>query len=360
MTFRLHVDAQRWRAHVQDQRDRISAAGASLVPVIKGNGYGLGREVLLREAAALGVGAIAVGTVFEAEAALTMDSFRGDIVVLAPWEPRDTHACAVWERIDARDSERRIIRTVSDPSAASALAGRRHLVEQSGSMHRFGMADVRAWMDTNGCEGVSLHLPITSPPSPARAPLAHGVSTHALEAMAALPGAGSSLWVSHLSVDDVRQVVAHAQGARVRLRVGTSLWLGDRSALTALGTVLAVHRDVSAPVGYRQRRGPSHGTLLVVGGGTAHGVALSAPSAAATARTRAVTMASGVLEATGRMRSPFHIGGPDGPQAWFAESPHMHVSLLWLPRGWKEPEIGEELHCDIRMTIAHPDVITGL
>lgn len=360
MTFRLHVDAHRWRAHLQDQRDQISAAGASLVPVIKGNGYGLGRDVLLREAASLGVGTIAVGTVFEAEAALTLDSFRGDIVVLAPWEPRDAHASAVWDRLDQRDVERRIIRTVAHPDAASAIAGRRHLVEQSGSMHRFGMADVRALVDARGCEGVSLHLPITPPPPPARAPLAHGVSTHALEAMAALPGAASALWVSHLSIDDVRQVVAHAQGARVQLRVGTSLWLGDRSAIAALGTVLAVHRDVSAPVGYRQRRGPSHGTLLVVGGGTAHGVALAAPSAASSARSRAVTVASGVLEASGRMRSPFHIGGPDGPQAWFAESPHMHVSLLWLPRGWKEPEVGEELQCDIRMTVAHPDVITGL
>ena len=330
------------------------------MPVIKGNGYGLGRDVLLDEAASLGVPAIAVGTVFEAESALSHESFGGDIVVLAPWEPRDVPAAALWERIDGRDIRQRVIRTVADGNAASRIAGRRHLVERSGSLHRFGMRDVSGLLHEPGCEGVSLHLPIDPPPAPPRAPMAQGVSTHALEAMAALPGTESSLWVSHLGVEDVRQVVAHAQGARVHVRVGTSLWLGDRSALSALGTVLAVHRDVSAPVGYRQRRGPSHGTLLVVGGGTAHGVALAAPSAAASARSRAVSVASGVLEASGRMRSPFHIGGPDGPQAWFAESPHMHVSLLWLPRGWKAPEIGEELHCDVRMTIAHPDLITGL
>lgn len=362
MTFRLHVDAERWRTHLRAQIDAVVQAGAQPVPVIKGNGYGFGREVLLSEAARLGVSAVAVGTVFEAEAALASGRFSGDIVVLAPWEPRDGHAAEAWDRVNALDAQHRIVRTVSDAAAVAAAqaSGRRHVVEQISSMHRFGVNSVTAFAHAAGCEGLSVHLPITAPPPPARAPLAHGVSTHALEAIAALPDASSSLWVSHLSGDDVRQVVAHAQGAQVRVRVGTSLWLGDRGAFSALGTVLAVHRDVSAPVGYRQRRGPSHSTLLVVGGGTAHGVALAAPSAASSVRSRAVSVASGVLEASGRMRSPFHIGGADGPQAWFAEAPHMHVSLLWLPRGWKAPEVGEELHCDIRMTIAHPDLITGL
>ena len=64
----------------------------------------------------------------------------------------------------------------------------------------------------------------------------------------------------------------------VRLRVGTRLWLGERSALRAAGTVLAVHPTPQGQsAGYHQRRGPRDGYVVVVSGGTSHGVALTAP-----------------------------------------------------------------------------------
>jgi alanine racemase len=77
MTFTLHVEAERWRAHASATRDAVRAAisrGAhhpsegDLVPVAKGNGYGLGNDRLTREATRLGLTRIAVGTVFEAAA----------------------------------------------------------------------------------------------------------------------------------------------------------------------------------------------------------------------------------------------------------------------------------------------------
>ncbi|MCW2830166.1 MAG: alanine racemase, partial [Aeromicrobium sp.] len=59
--FELDVDATRWRAALST----VTAAHPGLVPVVKGNGYGFGREALAREAATLGVDTIAVGTYAE-------------------------------------------------------------------------------------------------------------------------------------------------------------------------------------------------------------------------------------------------------------------------------------------------------
>jgi len=47
MTFTLYVDEQRWRAHLR----ATLASEAAIVPVIKGNGYGLGNQRLAAEAA---------------------------------------------------------------------------------------------------------------------------------------------------------------------------------------------------------------------------------------------------------------------------------------------------------------------
>jgi hypothetical protein len=355
VTFRLHVNASSWRAHLSSERDRIAAAGATVVPVIKGNGYGFGRELLLRESVGLGVQSIAVGTVFEARDVLTREDhgFTGSVVVLTPWDLRDAHARAVWDQLDTFDNSHRLVRTVSSAEMRARVGSRRHLVERESSMSRFGIPG--HGFVGEGAEGVSVHLPLEQPVNDSTG--SSGASGRTLEAIRALGVAGESLWLSHLIESELRQVCAHAQSTRVFLRSGTGLWLGDRQALQALGTVLAVHRDVDGPVGYRQRRGPRNGTLLIVGGGTAHGVALEAPTAARSVRARAVRVAGGVLEASGRMRSPFRIGS-EGPRAWFAEPPHMQVSMLWMPSGADIPEVGQELPCDVRMTTATFDSVT--
>ena len=60
MTIRLSVDRARWWAHVTDVAEQIDG----LVPVVKGNGYGFGRDGLAIAAVELSP-LLAVGTVHE-------------------------------------------------------------------------------------------------------------------------------------------------------------------------------------------------------------------------------------------------------------------------------------------------------
>jgi hypothetical protein len=175
--------------------------------------------------------------------------------------------------------------------------------------------------------------------------------------MAAMTSA-AALWVSHLDDRELATVRRSLPEIALFARIGTRLWLGDRSALQTRGTVLAVHEVGRGQAsGYRQRRASRAGAVLVVGGGTAHGVALESPSANVSARQRVVTAGTGVLDAAGRALSPFHVAGR---QRWFAEPPHMQVSLVRVPEGVPLPAVGDELDVDVRMTTVHPDRVVGL
>src|SRR3546814_6894527 len=77
--------------------------------------------------------------------------------------------------------------------------------------------------------------------------------------------------------------------------------------------------------GYRGRSAPKSGTILIVSGGTAHGIGLEAPTGANTMKARASAIARGGMDAAGFVRSPYSIGGK---QRLFAEPPHMQASML--------------------------------
>ena len=50
MAFAVTVNAQRWRDHQDTVCDAVRrSGGAPLVPVIKGNGYGLGQRLLVTD-----------------------------------------------------------------------------------------------------------------------------------------------------------------------------------------------------------------------------------------------------------------------------------------------------------------------
>ncbi len=113
-------------------------------------------------------------------------------------------------------------------------------------------------------------------------------------------------------------------------------------------TVLDVHPVERGDVfGYRGRSAPKAGTILVVSGGTAHGIGLEAPTGAGGLKARAATLARGGLDAAGFVRSPYSIGGK---QRLFAEPPHMQASMLFLPHGAHVPAIGDEVDVRVRFT----------
>jgi hypothetical protein len=99
--------------------------------------------------------------------------------------------------------------------------------------------------------------------------------------------------------------------------------------------------------GYRGRTIPRAGTLLVVSGGTAHGIGLEAPTGAGGVRSRAASLARGGLDAMGLVKSPFTIAGK---ARYFAEPPHMQSSMLFLPSGTDVPATGDEVDVRVRFT----------
>lgn len=346
MTFDLHVDAARWRKHLAG----FAEATPGLVPVAKGNGYGLGRDRLAAEATALGSPMLAVGTYAEVPDALA--AFGGDVMVLSPWRPFLTDVTY----------DDRVIHTVGRLEDVEALAARadqtRVVVEGETSMARHGfdrheLAAVAAALGDLRVEGFAVHLPMGSAGS-------GGGNLTEAESWAAALGASQieteTVFVSHLTGAELAELAERRPGLTIRPRVGTALWLGDLDAFDVRSTVLDLHHvSRGERVGYRQRPVPRDGFLLVLAGGTSHGLGLEAPRDQASALQRGKTLAKGGLEAAGFMLSPFVV---DGKQRWFAEPPHMQASLVFLPASARAPEVGDTVSAAVRYTTATFDTIT--
>lgn len=344
MPLSLYVDGPRWRGRAETLI--AQASPTILVPVAKGNGYGFGIATLARETSRLGLTTIAVGEYEEIKAVSKVDSF--DVLVLSPWRP--------W--VDVTGDER-IVHTVSRLDDLQKLsAGDRRprvVLELLTSMRRHGLtthelSEARRYLRDVRLEGFALHLPLAGDHRAEAANLAR----QGLELAAAAGVGHPPLWLSHLSAAEAGPLAADL-GVDVRLRVGTNLWLGDRALLQPKATVLDVH-DVSRgdPYGYRQRHASKSGFIVVVAGGTAHGIALEAPTPAATMRQRATSLGKGGLEAFGKALSPFRIAGK---QRWFAEPPHMQCSMIWLPSDVTPPEVGAEIDVDVRFTTTQFDSV---
>lgn len=334
MPLTLYVDGMRWRSHLS----ATAAASPGIVPVAKGNGYGFTVAGLARRAEWLKADTIAVGTY--REVGEVAQRFSGSIVVLEPWRPF----------LDVPYSDR-LIHTVGRPGDLAALGARpdtpRVALEALTSMRRHGFtADELSASSRSACgvrvEGQALHLPL--------------VGGHLGEVEQWIAQAPSTRWfVSHLDASEMAQLRARHTGVDFRPRVGTGLWLGDRQALAAKATVLDVHGVRRGDrVGYRQRKIGSAGYVLVIAGGTAHGIGLEAPSTAATMRQRAASVARGGLDAAGRALSPYTIGRK---QRWYVEPPHMQVSLVFLPAGERPPLPGDEIDVQVRFTTTRFDRI---
>jgi hypothetical protein len=342
VTFSLYVDAGRWRAHA----DAVSRTVGGLVPVAKGNGYGFGAALLASEAQRLGCPTLAVGQ--QDEVATVHDSFLGDVLVLTPWHP-------ITDPTPPDDD--RLVLTVAHPEAIRALqrSRTRVVVELLTSMRRFGLdeetlAPMAPMLAALRLEGFALHLPLDEGELERVDEVTAWVSV-----LTRLGLPTDVLWVSHLSDDELAALRRRHPDTRLRPRIGTRLWLGRTDSYRARGSVLAVHHlRRGQTYGYRQRKATSDGHLVVVSGGTSHGVALAAPRPVGTVASRAKAAALGGMEATGRVLSPFHVAGK---RRWFAEPPHMQVSMVLLPVDVSPPALGDEVDVDLRMTTATFDRI---
>ncbi len=335
MSLTLVVDVERWRA----AQERACAALPGIVPVVKGNGYGFGRELLCREAQRLAVPQIAVGTYAELPEALA--AFGREVLVLEPYRPA---VCGGLPDL----ADARVLHTVTSASDVADLRNRapgsRVLVEGLTSMNRFGapldrLGELAA---ETGAVGATLHLPLGT--------------GHVAEIGRFLEAAPeiSRWYVSHVTGQELAELRRRFPGRELRPRVGTALWLADPAAYQVRAGVLDVRPVAKGDrCGYRQRPLPA-GHLVVVSGGTSHGVAMESPSSAATARSRAVAVAEGVLEAAHRVRSPFTVSGTT-PR--FAEPPHMQCSLLVLPAGVAPPAVGDTVAVRMRLTTAYVDAV---
>ena len=379
MTFSLNVNVAKFRGHLVSVMNSYATSGAELVPVIKGNGYGFGRDLLADEASRLGCNRIAIGTVWELGQALA--DFAGQILVLEPFNSSDAPAVEKW-RQHLEHNAARIIVTVSkvDLAAVRSAGAKDIYLEGKTSLSRFGilpydMQSISNFDDLNVL-GLSLHLPIVQ--------AAHKVDA-TTEISSAFDGAALSqsmtetwnwivlyqemstkfslpkhLSLSHVSEDQVKSLKKMVQSynfdLEIEVRVGTKLWLGEPSALQATGTVLQIHEIThQQTVGYQQIATGTNKRLIVVSGGTAHGVAMAAPSNARSLRKKGVAIAEGFSQAIGKVRSPFSC---DGRNLDFVEPPHMQVSMLWSND--MSIAVGDELNCNVRNSTSNFDCVLGL
>jgi alanine racemase len=350
MSLTLTVDGERWRKHLHGFAERHPG----LVPVAKGNGYGFTLGRLARKAQWLGADTLAVGTYEELPEVASR--FDGDLLVLTPWRP-------FVDDLDPGLTDR-VIHTVGRADDVEELLARqpraRVVVERVTSMLRHGFAARELWGDhlrrqlaAARLEGIALHLPLAQG--------AHLAEVNRLlnDVVGMDLDRAPTVWVSHLTDDELDRLRTSYADFTFRPRIGTALWLGDREALKVTATVLDVHEVARGDVfGYRGRAAPKRGHVLVVSGGTAHGIGLESPMGESSLKARAATVARGGLDAVGFVRSPFSI---DGKQRLFAEPPHMQASMLFLPDGARVPDVGDEIDVRVRYTATAFDrvVIAG-
>ncbi|MEO5722791.1 MAG: alanine racemase [Ilumatobacteraceae bacterium] len=282
MTVRLSVDRTAWLEHVHRVADEFDAH----VPVVKGNGYGFGRSVLHPVAAELAA-RVCVGTVHE------LDHIANGVtpIVLTP-------------TLTAPAGTAPVI-TVGAVHHVAALAGWRGRVaiKLASSMLRYGAvpADLDALVAAVRAarleiDSVSIHLP-----------LAGDDEARAAEITAWLPllDPAWTVSVSHLANATFTMLREAHPTRRFELRAGTALWHGDKSFLHLTADVIDV-RQVrgGTPAGYRLTPVPADGVLVMIGGGSAHGIA---------------PLADG--------RSPFHFAHR---RLVLLEPPHMHTSIGFI------------------------------
>jgi alanine racemase len=322
MTLRLTIDEQAWRAHVA----ATVQAEPTLIPVVKGNGYGFGRTALTQCALQF-ADQIAVGTVHELADVCSTAATHAGVRVLALTPAIDLPA----ELPPSAEL------TVAASVHVDAL--RRHgwrgavAVKLASSMLRHGVApelldDVLADIHTAGChvQQYVVHLPL---------PSATFTQTDALQQVDAWTprlDPTVALSVSHLTPVSMQRLREANPHRTVRLRTGTALWHGDKSFVHLSAQVLDVRPVRAGDVaGYRQQPVPGDGHLVMIGAGSAHGV---------------TPVDQGL--------SPFHHARR---RLTLIEPPHMHTSMAFVGPDQAVPAAGDWVDVQRPLITVTPDVV---
>ena len=313
MAVILTVDVATWHRQLDETAARLSD-GCRLLPVTKGNGYGFGRARLVAAATRLGCSDVAVGTIHELDAVVGTD-IRA--IVLTP----------IVGVLDAA-------RLVATPNTVPTVGSRHHVdvlhdagwrgpvvVKLASSMRRYGiepdgpdgLANLVDTIISHGwrVEAYALHLPLPAANA--------GTATNLAEArgwLARLPH-DAAVHLSHLAPNDLAVLAGERPDLGLWWRAGTALWHGAAKAGLHLGADVIDVRPTSArqTAGYRATVVPIDGHLVMIGAGTANGVH---------------PLADG--------RSPFHFAHR---RLALLEPPHMHTSMVVVPRGEPCPAVGD-------------------
>ncbi len=340
MSLDLVINRQVWQSHMDEVKESIPG----IVPVAKGNGYGFTMPVLVEQAQRMASDVLAVGVNAEVAEARRA-GWDGSILVLNPWSP------AEFDAHDVADDPGTIL-TVSSLDDLTALAhtypGKPVVVEVVTSMRRFGIEADQLHQSLSALDrldfaGWAFHFP-----------LSHTDLDEINSLVAkALQTRSGTLWLSHIPSDEYRALSQQmsSRGVSTRLRVGTGLWCGCHG-YEIMSQVLAIHPVRRGErVGYWQNRVPRDGVIMVLSGGTSHGVSMAAPGTAKTWRQRAIVIAESAHVITHRVRSPFEIGAK---QSFLVEPPHMQCCVVFVP-GDPGVGVGDFVPVNLRTTTARFD-----
>lgn len=292
-----------------------------IVPVVKGNGYGFRRWNLMPIAGEL-ANEVAVGTVFEVRDVPT----HVTPIVLTPTMTAPP-----------KNLPLNTILTVGSPHHVIALtsAGWRGdvIIKLQSSTMRYGVTkqnlsllldDVKNARFT--LRGFSIHPP-----------LAGEVKNHLKEIAqwVEILEPSQPIYVSHLEANAYSDLCSQFPDRLFRIRLGTPLWHGDKSALHLSADVVD-HFPVESgsKAGYQQVPITGPGEIVLIGCGTAHGVNVLPDG-----------------------RSPFHFRNQ---RLNLLENPHMHTSMLFVARGRPIPSIGEWIDVQHPLTRVQVDLLQYL
>ena len=316
MSLRLTVNEHSFRAHVA----HTVGSTPGLIPVVKGNGYGLGRPFLVQLVSELlgPTQAVAVGTVFEAQDIPASTP----VYILTPIGEFDQVAIPV-NAIPTVATERDL--TVLQSKGWKSPV----VVKLASPMQRFGVEapDFLALVQRISAAGITihscaLHLPL------------HHTDEEIYEQLSKwipLVPQCVTISLSHISATQLAAQQEKFPDALFEVRLGTALWHGDKSFFSLHTEVLAVHSIAKGTTaGYHSTPAPADGHIVVVAAGTAHGVA---------------PLANG--------SSPFHF---QQQRLTLLEAPYMHSAMCFVPLGQPCPKIGDAIDVQRPLHSVAPDI----